>query len=380
MNPTTPLVKDEYSYSVPDEVRVQHMDLDLEVLFNDRILRGAALLTLDAPFSGDLVLDTCDLIIDSVEFSQDKESFRSATFKLGGSDPIKGAPLSIFLPQRASAVRIRYQTSPDASGLQWLTPMQTAGKEYPFLFTQSEATHARSWIPLQDTPQVRSTYAARIHIPHNLKAVMSASNNPSAFAESDPRFSMTKPIPSYLIALAVGDLEFRELSKRTGVFAERPVINRAVHEFENLDRMLLAGEDLFGPYRWGRYDVLVLPPSFPVGGMENPCLTFTTPTIIAGDKSLSSLIIHELAHSWSSNLVNNATWSDFWINEGPTVYMERRIVEKLYGHRRAEMEAVLAMQDLERELLTSVPEDQILHRGTNSRDPNIGFSLIRSQA
>jgi leukotriene-A4 hydrolase len=187
---------------------------------------------------------------------------------------------------------------------------------------------------------------------------------------------MPYPIHDYLMALAVRDLEFREMSRRTGVFAESPTIDAAARELEDLDQMLRVSEELFGPYRWERYDVLVLPPSFPVGGMENPCLTFATPTIIAGDKSLTSLIAHEIAHSWSSNLVSNATWEHFWINEGFTVYMERRILEALYGRRRAEMEAALGLQDLQREFARLEARDQALEARGNGRDPNAGYSQV----
>ncbi len=365
-------LQDRYSYSEPYQVRIKHLDLDLDVLFDSHILRGTATLSLEELFSGELVLDTLDLGIERVEYSADLREFHEASFEVGKSEPVKGAPLIIRLPKDALAVRIRYSTGENASGLQWLEPAQTAGKKHPFLFTQSEATHARSWIPLQDTPKVRMTFDACVHKPRTLRALMSAVNNPEA-AQSHTRFTMPYPIPAYLMALAVGDLQ--EVSGRTGVFAEKATIGAAARELEDLEQMLRAAEELFGTYRWERYDVLVLPPSFPVGGMENPCLTFVTPTIIAGDKSLTSLIAHEIAHSWSSNLVSNATWEHFWINEGFTVYMERRILERLYGRRRAEMEAVLGTQDLAEEFARLDPTDQVLAQ-VNQQDPNIGYSQV----
>ena len=369
-------LRDAYSYSEPAKVQVKHLDLELDVLFDQRMLKGTATLILQKRYTGELVLDTRDLFIERVECSSDLDQFHETPFELGGSDPLMGAPLNIHLLVDALCVRIRYSTSEYASALQWLDAPQTASKNFPFLFTQSQATHARSWIPLQDTPQVRMTFCARVRKPGNLKALMSAANNPEAWGQPHPQFKMPYPIPAYLMALAVGDLDYRELGSRTGVFAEKPAIDAAARELEDLDEMLRATEELFGPYRWGRYDVLVLPPSFPVGGMENPCLTFTTPTIIAGDKSLTSLIVHEMAHSWSSNLVSNATWSHFWINEGITVYMERRIIERLYGRRRAEMEAVLGMHDLEGEFARLDPKDQILDAQANGRDPNSGYSQV----
>jgi aminopeptidase N len=293
---------------------------------------------------------------------------------LGRADRILGAPLTIVLPEGARQVRIRYATSPNASGLQWLEPPQTAGGEYPFLYSQSQAIHARSWIPTQDSPGVRTTYTARIHATAPLAAVMSAEGGPAARGEFS--FSMPQPIPSYLIALAVGRLAFRATGPRTGVYAEPPMLDRAARELEDLEKLVAAVESLYGPYRWGRYDVLICPPSFPIGGMENPRLTFASPTILAGDKSLVSLISHELAHSWSGNLVTNAAWSDFWLNEGFTTYLERRIQEKVYGRERSEMEALLEVGELKEEMAKLAPRDQILHVDLTGRDPDDGFTLV----
>ena len=178
---------------------------------------------------------------------------------------------------------------------------------------------------------------------------MSADRLAKPVSEGVFRFEMPEAIPSYLIALAVGDLEFRPIGKRTGVWAEPSVVASTASEFADTETMVESVEKRYGPYRWGRYDVLVLPPSFPFGGMENPKLTFATPTVLAGDKSLVALIAHELAHSWSGNLVTNATWRDFWLNEGFTTYIERRIVEDVYGPARAAMEPVLGKQGLRAE-------------------------------
>ena len=352
---------DVHTWSRPDLVRIRHLELDLDVRFDRKILDGSVTLRFDPTAHDELVLDTRDLEIHSVE--------NAAGFKLGERDRILGAPLRIRLSPGSSWVRVVYSTSPQASGLQWLEPPQTAGKRHPFLYTQSQAIHARSWIPLQDSPAVRVTFQGRVRTPAGLHAVMAAER-------AGEHFEMNHPVPSYLIALAAGALEFRQLGERCGVLAEPPLVDAAAREFADTEAMIRAVEEMFGPYRWGRYDLLVLPPSFPFGGMENPCLTFATSTILAGDKSLVSLVAHELAHSWSGNLVSNATWSDFWLNEGFTVYLERRIVEKVYGHERGEMEAVLGRRELDREMANLQESDRVLHIELEGRDPDDGCTLV----
>jgi aminopeptidase N len=352
---------DIHSYSRPDRVRVRHLDLDLDVQFDRKTIAGAATVHFDRVDGDELILDTRDLVIHAVE--------NAVSYELGAADPILGAPLRIRLAGSAP-VTVRYSTAPAASGLQWLEPAQTAGKVHPFLYTQSQAIHARSWIPCQDSPGVRVTYSARVTTPAGLGAVMSAAR------EADGAFRLEHPIPAYLIALAAGDLACRSIGPRTSVYAEPSVVESGAREFDDTEAMIAAVEELYGPYRWGRYDLLVLPPSFPFGGMENPLLTFATPTVIAGDKSLVSLIAHELAHSWSGNLVTNATWSDFWLNEGFTVYVERRILEKVFGRERAEMEAVLGRAQLEKEMAALPESDRVLHIDLSGRDPDDGVTLV----
>ena len=373
-----PARRDLHSYANSDEIRVTHVELDLDVRFDERRLRGSAMLSFERLQEGadTLVLDTRDLTITAVESWSPTGGFDAATYSLAAADPVLGAPLTIVLPPQATRARVTYETSPGASGLQWLTPEQTAGREHPFMFTQSQAIHARSWIPLQDSPAVRVTYGARIRTPEGLRAVMSAANDPDAPADGDHRFDMPQPIPSYLVALAAGDLAFRPLGARTGVYAEPSVVEAAAAEFVDTESMVAATEQLYGPYRWERYDLLVLPPSFPFGGMENPRLTFATPTILAGDRSLVSLVAHELAHSWSGNLVTNATWRDFWLNEGFTVYLERRIVEAVYGPDREAMEAVLGLQALHADLERLDDADEMLHVDLAGRDPDAGMTQV----
>ena len=369
---------DLHSYANVDEVRVAHVELDLTVLFDERRLRGVATLSFDRILddADTLVLDTRALHIIAVESWSPRGGFDPTTYSLGSPEPVLGSPLTVVLPPGATRIRVTYETSPDASGLQWLDPEQTAGGRHPFMFTQSQAIHARSWIPLQDTPGVRVTYGARIQTPEGLRAVMSAGNDPDLVADGSYRLDMRQRIPSYLIALAVGDLEFRALGDRVGIYAEPSMIEAAAVEFEDTSSMIEATEQLYGPYRWERYDLLVMPPSFPFGGMENPRLTFVTPTILAGDKSLVALVAHELAHSWSGNLVTNATWRDFWLNEGFTVYIERRIIEALYGRRREQMEEVLGLQALRTDFNRLDDADQVLHIDLGGRDPDDGMTQI----
>lgn len=377
---------DRHTLGNPDQIRVTHLDLDLTVQFDRKVLEGVATLDVErqpgAAPDVSLWLDTRGLTIDRVWIRSAKDDptqpFEPTVSAFGLHDRILGQRLGIKVTPDTRQVRIKYQTSPMAGALQWLDPSLTAGKVHPFLFTQSEAIHARSWIPLQDSPGARLTYSAVVRVPKGLTAVMAADSlvKPEEAREGVFRFAMPQPIPSYLIALAVGDLAFQSLGPRTGVWAEPSVLKSAAHEFADVEAMVASVEKRFGPYRWGRYDILVLPPSFPFGGMENPKLTFATPTILAGDRSLVSLIAHELAHSWSGNLVTNATWRDFWLNEGFTTYLERRIIEDLYGPGRAEMESVLGLVELRDEFRDVPPKDQVLHIDLTGRDPDDGMNRI----
>ncbi len=380
MTAPSPDRKDLHSYSNAHEIRTSHIALDWTVDFDTKTISGSATLTVE-PVNGagpkELILDTRGLTIRAAAASTDGDRFSATPFQLGAADSVLGAPLRIELPEGAVEVRVEYLSAPTASGLQWLEPSMTAGKRHPYLFSQSQAIHARSWIPLQDTPGVRATYEAVVRTPPELVAVMSAEMlEREAGRTGEYRFQMPQAIPSYLIALAVGDIDFQPIGARAGVYAEPAIVAAAASEFEDLESMIQAAEKLFGPYRWGRYDVLVLPPSFPFGGMENPRLTFATPTLLAGDKSLVSVIAHELAHSWSGNLVTNATWRDFWLNEGFTVYLENRIQEEVYGRKRSDMEAALEVQDLEAEMAELEPRDQVLHVDLAGRDPDEGFTLV----
>lgn len=353
---TTPDARDALSYARPEIARVTHVDLDLTVDFAAQTLSGTAALTVLAqPGATEIILDSENLAIASVTDGNGNP----LKWRIGEADTEKGAPLTIQLSggqlDGAERILIHYTAQKGASALQWLPPELTAGKQKPFLFSQGQAIHNRSWVPTQDSPGIRQTWTARLVVPEGLRPVMSAiqltpEGEPAGEGLRAYRFAMDKPVPPYLIALAVGDLAFRPLGERTGVYAEPSMLDRAAHELADTERMVEAAEQLYGPYRWGRYDVLVLPPAFPYGGMENPVLTFLTPTFITGDRSNVNLVAHELAHSWSGNLVTNATWPDGWLNEGFTSYFENRIMEALYGRERAVLEEDLDWDVLLREI------------------------------
>ncbi|WP_460619279.1 M1 family metallopeptidase [Hymenobacter ruber] len=374
----TVLPTDPHSHAGSSPVRVRHLALVLTVDFDQHILTGTATWDLANPRAAtELVVDIRDLTIESVEALDTAGQATATDFTLGTPDAVLGQALRIALQPATTAVRIRYRTAPQAAALQWLKPEQTAGTE-PFLFTQSQAILARTWLPCQDSPGIRFTYEATVRVPAHLLALMSAENPQQLSPTGEYHFRMAQPIPAYLMALAVGDLAFAPLSGRTGIYAEPATLPIATHEFADLENMVAAAEQLYGPYRWERYDLLVLPPSFPFGGMENPRLTFVTPTILAGDRSLTSLVAHELAHSWSGNLVTNATWNDFWLNEGFTVYFERRIMEHLYGPEYADMLQVLGRAALHHtiEEIGAASPDTHLHLALAGRDPDEGLTEI----
>lgn len=370
---------DESSYAEPDKVVVKDLQLDLNVDFDQKQIGGTATYALEwkDKDAAQLVLDTRELTIEKVEAVAADGAAAPLQFELAPADKVFGSKLTIQAPAQPASVRITYHTAPTASGLQWLEPAMTEGKKLPFMFSQSQAIHARSWVPLQDTPSVRFTYSAHVTSRPDVMVLMSADNDPQAARDGDYSFKMPQPIPSYLLAIAAGDLVFEPISGRSGVWAEPTMVAKAVKEFEDTEKMIGAAEKLYGEYRWGRYDMLVLPPSFPFGGMENPRLTFATPTVIVGDKSLVSLVAHELAHSWSGNLVTNASWKDIWLNEGFTTYVQARITEALYGAEMAEMEREIDQSDLLAEVKDMSPADQALALPPlTERDPDDALSQV----
>ncbi|MDO9608886.1 MAG: M1 family metallopeptidase [Brevundimonas sp.] len=373
---------DSHTYARPEIARVVDVALDLTADFNAKTLSGTATLDILAvPGANEVILDIKNLDIQDVRDSDG----RALRYVTGPNDAIKGQSLAVYFPAFAPNERrkivVTYSTRPDAAALQWLSPSQTAGGQKPYLFSQGQAILTRTWVPTQDSPGIRQTYSARITAPADLTVVMSADQlTPKGEAAANGmkswRFRMNNPIPPYLIAIGVGDIAFAPFDERTGVWTEPSRLRAAAAELEPTAEMVDAAEKLYGPYRWGRYDLLVLPPSFPFGGMENPKLTFATPTIIAGDQSLVSLVAHELAHSWSGNLVTNATWNDFWLNEGFTTYFENRIMESVYGYDRAVQEQVLSWDGLQDELKSLPADDTRLHLNLLGRDPDDGMNTI----
>jgi len=378
---------DPHSYAEPDKFLVRHVALDLTAFFELHRLKGTVELTVEQkdPTAETLNLDTRDLEIDSVRLIEASGREKVLAYTLGERDPVLGSRLSISFPHCCAAapkmrIRIAYRTSDQADALQWLEPAQTYGSK-PYVYSQGQAIRTRSWIPLQDSPAVRVTYSAILHTPPDLIAVMSAAR--VAQAGDGPglyRFEMRQPIPSYLIAFAIGDLAFHAFDDRTGTWTGPSRLAAASWELEDLPRMLAAGEKLAGPYRWDRYDVLVMPRSFPYGGMENPRLTFISPSVIAGDRSLVSTVVHELSHSWAGNLVTMATWNDFWLNEGTTSYLERRLSAEIYGRRFADMEDVIAYDELVQAMADMKADgherDSALELDLAGRNPDEGSSDV----
>lgn len=357
-------LRDPHSFAHADEVVMTHLDWDAAIDFAEhRIVAKASIHVKNKTGAKRLFFDSRDLTIDKITLGEDEIE---TTFSIGETVEFMGQELAIDILPETKIVYVYYSSAPEAAALQWLTAEQTAGKKHPFLFSQSQAILARTWIPCQDSPGIRFTYNARVKTDPELLALMSASNPTEKSADGVYEFTMAQPIPAYLLAIAVGDVEFRSLGARSGVYAEPSVIAKAAYEFADTEKMIEAAEKLYGPYRWDRYDMIVLPPSFPFGGMENPRLTFATPTILAGDRSLVALVAHELAHSWSGNLVTSATWNDFWLNEGFTSYFENRIMEEVYGESYARMLAQLSYQDAMRD---------VKQLGANSPDTHLKLNL-----
>lgn len=371
-------VRDEHSFANTNEIYTQHLHLDLDVNFETQTISGVARHKMVNLGTDTAIFDIKELKIEKVTLGRNDD--REAAYIIGQMDSLHGQPLAIAIDSTTEYINIYYRTTDKCEALDWLAPEMTGGKKLPFLYSQGQAILTRSWIPVQGTPSNRITYSADVKVPKEMMAIMSATNPTKKREDGCYHFEMKQPIPCYLIAIAVGDLVYHELGKNSGVYAEPGLIQQCAYEFAELPQMIRSAEKLFGPYRWDQYDLVVLPYSFPFGGMENPRLTFANPTLLAGDRSLVSVVAHELAHSWSGNLVTNATWNDFWLNEGFTVYIENRIMEDIYGKEIADMLALIEFQELKQELREisegENPEDTQLKLHLDGRSPDNGMTAI----
>lgn len=369
-NSTT--VVDNQTYAELEKARITNLHWDVDVDFKSKVLKGSATYDFINNKANEIYFDTDNIQIDSVLLGDGSKT----TYTILPKDPVKGSALKVDITPLDSIVRIYYQTSPDAGALQWLDAKQTYDKKHPFLLTQGQPILTRTYIPIQDSPSVRITYSAKVRVPSDLMAVMSATNPKQKTQDGSYYFEMEQPIPAYLIAIAVGDIAYKAIDYRTGVYAEPGLLEKAAYELAEMGDMVDAAESLYGPYPWGQFDVLILPPSFPFGGMENPRITFATPTILVGDRSLTNLVAHELAHSWSGNLVTNASWDDFWLNEGFTVYFERRIMEQVAGKDYADMLSVIGYQDLQNSMNLIDNHYTSLYIDLKDRNPDDAFSDV----
>ncbi len=374
-------VFDDHSYSNLKEIHTTHLDLELDVSFQNKTIYGVARHTMKNNETDTAIFDIKGLKIQKITLGE-KNNERETDFVIGNMDvdSVLGQPLLVSINKQTTKINIYYQTTENSEALGWLDSNLTSSKSKPFLFTQGQAILTRTWIPTQDSPSNRITYNAKVKVPNDLMAVMSARNSKKLNKDGIYEFEMKKAIPSYLISLAIGDLVYHPFTKNSGVYCEPQLLAASSKEFIDLPKMITAAERLYGKYQWEQYDLLVLPYSFPFGGMENPMLTFVNPTVIAGDKSLVSVVAHELAHSWSGNLVTNRTWNDFWLNEGFTVYFEERIMEELYGKEVSDILSSIERYDLENELEriknSKFPEDSRLFLELKKRNPDEAMTAI----
>ena len=370
------IIKDDHSFADPNKAVVKHLDLTLKVDFTKKQITGKASWTINNIAKGsEIIFDNNRLDIKKITIGDEE---KTTTYFLDTSIQLLGQALHVKILPETKKVNIYYITANDATALQWLNPLQTSGKKKSFLFTESWSIWARSWIPCQDMPGIRFTYNATVSVPKDLMAVMSAEGSTTKKINGTYNFKQVHPIPAYLMALAVGDLKFTAVNERTGIYAEPSILEKAAWEFADMGKMVSTAEKLYGPYRWGRFDIMVAPPSFTLGGQENPNMVFVTPAWIAGDRSLVNGVAHELAHSWSGNLVTNATWNDFWLNEGVTTYFEHRIGESLYGLKEEEMQTVLSRTKLAN-LITALGDtstDTHLKLNLTGRNPDDALTAI----
>ncbi|KAI9140711.1 peptidase family M1-domain-containing protein [Paraphysoderma sedebokerense] len=375
---------DPNSFANTHQARVSHVHLDLTTDFARKVLYGSVVLDFVALDKATIViLDTSGLKVQKAEMGG-----KELKFELSAHHEKFGSALSVTLPSAVEKgtqfkLKITYETGEKCTAAQWLAPEQTVGKKHPYLFTQCQAIHCRSLVPIQDSPVVKLTYSAAITVPSPLRALMSAlrtGDAPSPVLKSHHVYKFNQPtsIPSYLIALAVGNLTGVDVGPRTTVFAEPEVVKEAASEFDETEEFIKIAENLITPYEWGRYDLLLLPASYPYGGMENSCLTFVTPTLLAGDKSLTDVIAHEISHSWAGNLVTTRNWEHFWLNEGWTMFIERKIIGRMKGEPHRQFSAIIGYKALEESIEHFGPSNRLtaLKPDLKETDPDDAFSSV----
>ncbi|OBZ87576.1 Leukotriene A-4 hydrolase [Choanephora cucurbitarum] len=376
-------VIDPSSLSNLSEVTTQHVHFNWNISFTEKKISGHVLLDLITlvPNVSKVVLDTSYLELKSVSLEGKTLEYTVAERHLS-----LGSALTVTLPETLEKagtkiqLKVDYATTDKCTAIQYLEPEQTVGKKHPYLFSQCQAIHCRAMSPIQDSPSIKLTYSASVVSP--LPVVMSAlltSVDDNGNGTKTYQFKQGTTIPSYLIAIGAGNLVGREIGPRSTVWCEPEVIDQAAWEFDDTEKFIATGESLLTPYEWGRYDLLVLPPSFPYGGMENPCLTFVTPTLLAGDKSAVDVIAHEIAHSWMGNLVTTSNWEHFWLNEGWTVFIERKIAARLHGEPERQFSSIIGWKALKEsvELFGSDSPATVLKPDLSSGiDPDDYFSSI----
>ncbi|KAJ9199973.1 hypothetical protein DTO164E3_4430 [Paecilomyces variotii] len=362
-----------------------HITANFDILFDQKKVAGNVVHQLKSRTnseSREIIFDTSYLEIGDVKVDGEpaKWELLPALGPYGNGLKIelaKGVELN-----KSVEVGISVKTTEKCTALQWLTPAQTSNGRHPYMFSQCQAIHARSIFPCQDTPDVKATIEFNITSPYPVIASGLPVGQPVPAdkpGHQKYQFKQNVPIPSYLFALASGDIAEARIGPRSVVATSPDKLDECKWELEaDTEKFINAIEKIVYPYAWGEYNVLVLPPSFPYGGMENPIFTFATPSIISKDRENIDVIAHELAHSWSGNLVTNASWEHFWLNEGWTVYLERRILAALHGEKYRHFSSIIGWKAL---------TDSVNHFGSDheftklvvdlkGKDPDDAFSSI----
>ncbi len=387
MEQVMPNKNDISSYANFDKIVQEHIELDVYIDFAKEIITGKVKIKFNRIDKSEtkIVLDTKCLNIQSIK---DEQSNKSLSYNVVDNHQYKdaiGSPLIINLDETSQessvTIVIEYSTTEGADAVQWLKPSQTLSKKHPFMFTQGEAILTRTYIPCQDTPSAKVTVRAILKVDLPLTALFAGVED-SKMKTDDNKivyiYKQSIAVPTYLIAIAAGELEYGKISERCGIFTEMGLAEKAVWEFQDTETYLKAAEEYLTPYVWGVYNILVLPQAFPYGGMENPCLTFVTPALIAGDRSMTNVIAHEISHSWTGNLVTNKDWSNFWVNEGFTTFMERKLCELVYGEELSNLEARVGQDELKYAINSYGEEHNFtkLAPDFTGIDPDDAFSVV----